>query len=156
MTADRPRDPHDPSRRAPDGEGPLPLHLLDPAPLAGARHEALARRIEAAAAPALERRALRARAGAGAAPIAPTGDPTAGVLPLLARALRPALLGAAAALLAAVGLARGASEPPPAPAAEVTVAQALEPGDGGGWIAERRVPSNDDLAESLGGRLWGD
>ena len=102
--------------------------------LEGGRHEALAARIEAAAAPALARRAL-----------------AAGLQQTLARAAWPALFAAAAAVLLAVGLGRSddnASQPSLAVAGiERIVPGATADMD---WIEEQSAPTNDDLAQAIG------
>jgi hypothetical protein len=135
------------------------------------RLAALAARIDAAAAPELARRAARHAPWQASRPEAPSAHAPAAVprpaapellVPALARLLRPAGLAAAAGLLAAVGLQLGST-----PAADadrlatrpmVTAAELLATsGDGEGraagmpWMAEGRVPTDDDLAEALAG-----
>jgi hypothetical protein len=102
--------------------------------LEAARHEALAARIEAAAAPALARRAL-----------------SAGVQQALARAAWPALLAAAAALLVAVGL-RGSGDDDAQPSLAVAGIERIVPSATADvdWIEEQRAPTNDDLVQAIG------
>jgi hypothetical protein len=114
-----------------DEDRPIDLRRLR---LEGARHEALAARIEAAAAPALARRAL-----------------SAGVQQTLARAAWPALFAAAAAMLVAVGLgASGDSDTQPGLA--VAGIERIVPGATADvdWIEEQSAPTNDDLAQAIG------
>jgi hypothetical protein len=114
-----------------DEDRPIDLGRLR---LKGARHEALAARIEAAAAPALARRAL-----------------SAGVQQALARAAWPALFAAAAAMLLAVGLgSSGDSDAQPGLAVagiERIVPDATADVD---WIEQQSTPTNDDLAQAIG------
>jgi hypothetical protein len=114
-----------------DEDRPIDLGRLR---LEGARHEALAARIEAAAAPALARRAL-----------------SAGVQQTLARAAWPALLAAAAALLVAVGL-RGSGDSDVQPSLAVAGIERIVPGATADidWIEEQSAPTNDDLAQAIG------
>ena len=107
---------------------------LSPLRLEGARHESLAARIEAAAAPALERRAL-----------------TAGLQQTLARAAWPALFAAAAAMLVAVGL-RGSGDTDTGPSLAVAGIERIVPGATADvdWIEEQSAPTNDDLAQAIG------
>jgi hypothetical protein len=114
-----------------DEDRPIDLSRLR---LDGARHEALAARIEAAAAPALARRALRA-----------------GLQQTLARAAWPALFAAAAAMLVAVGLGRsGDSDAQPGLA--VVGIERIVPGRTADvdWIEEQSAPTNDALAQAIG------
>jgi hypothetical protein len=116
----------------PDGQEPpadLTSLRLDALPL-----EALAARIDAAAAPVLARRSLRE-----------------GVQQALARAAWPALLAAAAAMFAVVGLG-GSTD---AAAEQGLAAVGLErivPGAASdvSWIEEQRAPTDDDLAQAIG------
>lgn len=146
--------------------------------LDAAAYEALARRVEAAAAGELERRRQGA-ATAVAIPTAParastatgraswrtyrrattTRAPDAGDLaPVLARALRPALLAAAAAALLAVGLARqgGATGATGADAAgqqlsDATAVQALNLHDPSAqWVDQGHAPTVDALGRAIG------
>jgi len=114
-----------------DEDRPIDLGRLR---LEGARYEALAARIEAAAAPALARRAL-----------------SAGVQQTLARAAWPALLAAAAALLVAVGLG-GSGDNDAQPSLAVAGIERIVPGATAdvGWIEEQRAPTDDDLAQAIG------
>ena len=136
-------------------EPPVDLSALRDAP----RWEALAARIERAAAPELARRAA---ARGGATPDA-SDDGVIDLVPLLARALRPAMLAAAAAALAVgVGLSRGRPASTPATAdvddvtagqlvSEAQVAQALRVGDANAtWLAEGTAPSEEALAQAIG------
>ena len=115
-----------------------------------ARWEALAARIEAAAAPELARRA--AERGA-----------VVDLVPLLARALRPALAAAAAvAVVVGSGVGRGAQDPRVADGAAeelvggqlvtaAQVAQALRVDDAeAAWLARGAAPSREALAEAVG------
>lgn len=130
--------------------------------LSGAREaahwEALAARIEAAAAPELARRAALPRVpGMGGAMVIE-------LAPVLARALRPAFLAAAAALVAAVGLSRGTSGGATAGGvvagdelasgqlvSDASVAQALLVREADApWLAEGRAPSREALARAIG------
>lgn len=126
--------------------------------LAGARGpagwEALAARIEAAAAPELARRAAGGRTTV-------RGTTVRELAPVLARALRPAFLAAAAALLMAVGLSWGtAADAAPAagdeaPAGQLvsdaSVAQALAVREADApWLAEGQAPSREALARAIG------
>jgi hypothetical protein len=115
-----------------DEDRPIDLGRLR---LEGARHEALAARIEAAAAPALARRAL-----------------SAGVQQTLARAAWPALLAAAAALLAAVGLGDSGDDDDAQPSLAVAGIERIVPGATADvdWIEEQRAPTNDDLVQAIG------
>lgn len=135
-------------------EAPVDLSALrGPAGASGAaRWEALAARIERAAAPELTRRAAQTRDG---------GAVVFDLVPLLARALRPALLAAAAALALAVGLGRGAwSAAGTAESGDVaagqlvgdaSVARALRVADNDAvWLAEGASPSRDALASAIG------
>lgn len=131
-----------------DEEPAVDLRAFDDA-RGAARWEALAARIEAAAAPELARRA----AGPGTAVI--------DLAPVLARALRPALVAAAAALLVAVGLSLGTATdaggavsdeaPTGQLVSDASVAQALlvRAADAP-WLAEGRVPSREALARAVG------
>ena len=112
------------------------------------RWEALARRIEAAAAPELARRAARARRNGGAP----------AVLFAIARAARPALLALAASAVFALALARSTGttsttapvESSLGQVAEVSIAKALrvdEPAES--WLIQQRAPSADDLARAI-------
>ena len=114
-----------------DEDRPIDLSRLR---LEGARHEALAARIEAAAAPALARRAL-----------------SAGVQQTLARAAWPALFAAAAAMLVAVGL-RGSSDNDTQPSLAVAGIERIVPGAAADvdWIEQQSAPTNDDLAQAIG------
>jgi len=114
-----------------DEDRPIDLGRLR---LEGARHEALAARIEAAAAPPLARRAL-----------------SAGLQQTLARAAWPALIAAAAALLLAVGL-RGSGDSATEPGLAVAGIERIVPGATAdvGWIEEQSAPTNDDLAQAIG------
>ena len=107
---------------------------LSPLRLEGARHEALAARIEAAAAPALARRALGA-----------------GLQQTLARAAWPALFAAAAALLVAVGL-RGTADRDAQPGLAVAGIERIVPGAtvDVDWIENQSAPTNDALAQAIG------
>jgi hypothetical protein len=115
-----------------DEDRPIDLSRLR---LEGTRHEALAARIEAAAAPALARRAL-----------------ATGLQQTLARAAWPALFAAAAAMLVAVGLGRsGDSDSEPSLA--VAGIERIVPGGATAdvdWIEEQSAPTNDDLAQAIG------
>ena len=138
------RDDFGPTEEAiPEGasEGALDLSPLRERALASAdpgdaRWEALARRIEAAAAPELTRR----RAAAPDLAL------------FLARARRPALLAAAAAAAFAIATARlvqpdpSLDESPP-----VGVAQALRVDEPAAtWLVAGRAPSTADLAREIG------
>ena len=114
-----------------DGDRPIDLSRLR---LEGTRHEALAARIEAAAAPALERRAL-----------------AAGLQQTLARAAWPALFAAAAAMLVAVGLGRSGDNDTQ-PSLAVAGIERIVPGASADvdWIEQQSAPSNDDLAQAIG------
>ena len=114
-----------------DEDRPIDLSRLR---LEGARHEALAARIEAAAAPALARRAR-----------------SAGVQQMLARAAWPALFAAAAAMLVAVGL-RGSGDNDAQPGLAVAGIERIVPGTTADvdWIEEQSAPTNDDLAQAIG------
>lgn len=168
MTPDTPDTPDmpDDGRGPPAGEPPVDL-----SPLRGGALEALARRVEAAAAPELARR----RAAAPAADVrlgrrqaaAAAGE---ALSLLLARAARPALLAAAAALLVAAALARGAAGPAAAPSSSAPepfaaviglvsdsgVARVLSVNErDAAWIATQRTPTDDDLAVAVGlGGEW--
>lgn len=127
--------------------------------LAGARGpadwEALAARIEAAAAPELARRAAGRR-------MTGRGTTVPDLAPVLARALRPAFLAAAAALLVAVGLSWGGAAADAATAAgddapagqlvsDASVAQALAVREADApWLAEGQAPSREALARAIG------
>ena len=115
----------------PGGDDPVDLSLLR---LEGGRFESLAARIEAAAAPALTRRAL-----------------SAGVQQTLAQAAWPALIAAAAAMVVAVGLGRS-TETASEPGLAVAGIERIVPGATAdvGWIEEQRAPSDDDLAQAIG------
>ena len=114
-----------------DEDRPIDLSRLR---LEGARHEALAARIEAAAAPALARRALRA-----------------GLQQTLARAAWPALFAAAAAMLVAVGLGRSGDNATQ-PSLAVAGIERIVPGATADvdWIEEQSAPTNDALAQAIG------
>jgi hypothetical protein len=114
-----------------DEDRPIDLGRLR---LGGARHEALAARIEAAAAPALACRAL-----------------SAGVQQTLARAAWPALIAAAAALLVAVGLGRS-GDGDVQPSLAVAGIERIVPGATADvdWIEEQRAPTDDDLVQAIG------
>jgi hypothetical protein len=107
---------------------------LSPLGLEGARHESLAARIEAAAAPALARRAL-----------------ATGLQQTLARAAWPALFAAAAAMLVAVGLERS-GENATQPSLAAAGIERILPGATADvdWIEEQSAPTNDDLAQAIG------
>ncbi|HET7458051.1 MAG TPA: hypothetical protein VFJ74_10375 [Gemmatimonadaceae bacterium] len=119
------------------------------------RWEALARRIDAAAAPELARRATAARRGGNGAGAAPE------ILFAIARSARPALLAVAASVvfaLAVAGLSSGGATTGGAPAmtvadanvAEVSVARALSVDEpAASWIMQQRAPSADDLARII-------
>ncbi len=130
--------------------------------LTPAAYDALARRVEAAAAPELARRAAAAPA-AGSRPRlilrpargAPSGRPTVRELtPLLARALRPAMLAAAAAGLLAVGIARrapGAGDRVGEQLSDATAVQALNLHDPSAqWPDQASAPSADALGRAIG------
>lgn len=107
---------------------------LTPLRLEADRFDALAARIEAAAAPELTRRA----------------EPE-DLQRTLARAAWPALIAAAAALLAVVGLGRssGASADSSLAASgieRIVPASAVN----ASWIMEQSAPSDDDLAQAIG------
>ena len=114
-----------------EADRPIDLSRLR---LEGTRHEALAARIEAAAAPALERRAL-----------------AAGLQQTLARAAWPALFAAAAAMLVAVGLG-GSADNDTQPGLAVAGIERIVPGATADvdWIEEQSAPTNDDLAQAIG------
>jgi hypothetical protein len=114
-----------------DEDRPIDLSRLR---LEGPRHEALAARIEAAAAPALGRRAL-----------------AAGLQQTLARAAWPALFAAAAAMLVAVGLGRSGDNDTQ-PSLAVAGIERIVPGATADvdWIEAQSAPTNDDLAQAIG------
>jgi hypothetical protein len=114
-----------------DEDRPIDLSRLR---LEGARHEALAARIEAAAAPALARRAL-----------------ATGLQQTLARAAWPALVAAAAAMLVAVGLG-GSGDDDTQPSLAVAGIERIVPGATADvdWIEDQSAPTNDDLAQAIG------
>jgi hypothetical protein len=114
-----------------DEDRPIDLSRLR---LEGPRHEALAARIEAAAAPALGRRAL-----------------AAGLQQTLARAAWPALFAAAAAMLIAVGLGRSGDNDTQ-PSLAVAGIERIVPGATADvdWIEAQSAPTNDDLAQAIG------
>jgi hypothetical protein len=114
-----------------DEEPPVDLRPLRLEP---GRYEALAARIEAAAAAELTRREL------GSA-----------VPQLLARAVWPALLAAAAAVVAVVGLGRTTSAASESSLA-VTGIEQVVPGRTADltWIEEQRAPTDADLVQALG------
>ena len=122
-------DDHGPA--AGNEDRPIDLGMLR---LESARHEALAARIEAAAAPALARRALRA-----------------GLQQTLARAAWPALFAAAAAMLVAVGLG-GSGDNDTQPSLAVAGIERIVPGATADvdWIEEQSAPTNDALAQAIG------
>jgi hypothetical protein len=114
-----------------DEDRPIDLSRLR---LEGARFEALAARIEEAAAPALARREL-----------------ATGLQQTLARAAWPALFAAAAAMLVAGGLGRsGGSDAQPSLA--VAGIERIVPGATADvdWIEQQSAPTNDDLAQAIG------
>jgi hypothetical protein len=122
-----------------------PLHSLRLGPT---RRAALAGRIEAAAASRLDRRAARRR-----------GIRPATLIETLADTAFPALLGAAAAVLLAIALHRGAGVSTEADADGVTAGvlalgsteRALAGGVGDAtWILEQRAPTDADLARAIG------
>ncbi len=107
---------------------------LTPLRLGAGRFDALAARIEAAATHELARRAERE-----------------GLQRTLARAAWPALIAAAAALFAVVGLGRssGASTDSSLAASgieRIVAASAVN----ASWIMEQSAPSDDDLAQAIG------
>jgi hypothetical protein len=119
-------------------------------PASAARWEALAARIEAAAGPELARRAAER-------------GTVLDIVPLLARALRPALAAAAAvAMVVGSGVARRAQEarasdgiPEELAAGQLVtpaqVAQALRVDDAeAAWLARGAAPSQEALAEAVG------
>jgi hypothetical protein len=114
-----------------DEDRPIDLSRLR---LEGARHEALAARIEAAASPVLARRAL-----------------SAGLQQILARAAWPALVAAAAAMLVAVGLG-GSGDSDTLPSLAVAGIERILPGATADidWIEAQSAPTNDDLAQAIG------
>jgi hypothetical protein len=114
-----------------DDDRPIDLSRLR---LEGARHEALAARIEAAASPVLARRAL-----------------SAGLQQTLARAAWPALVAAAAAMLVAVGLG-GSGDSDTQPSLAVAGIERILPGATADidWIEAQSAPTNDDLAQAIG------
>jgi hypothetical protein len=118
---------------APGGDEDRPIDL-SPLRLESARHEALAARIEGAAAPVLARRAL-----------------AAGLQQTLARAVWPALFAAAAALLAAVGLG-SSGDAATQPSLAVAGIERIVPGATADvdWIEQLSAPTNDDLAQAIG------
>src|SRR5215208_1823981 len=151
MTPDTPDMPDD-GRGPPAGEPPVDL-----SPLRGGALEALARRVEAAAAPELARR----RAAAPAADVR-LGRRQAAAAAGEALSL---LLAGAAALLVAAALARGAAGPAAAPSSpapepfaaaiglvsDSTVARVLSVNErDAAWIATQRTPTDDDLAVAVG------
>jgi hypothetical protein len=148
-----PRDDEPASVPAGDDEPAVDLRALAGAPGAASgagRWEALAARVEAAAAPELARRA----AGGGG-----RGGVVFDLVPVLARALRPALFAAAAALLAAVGLSRGVAADSAAGdevpvgqlVSDASVAQALRVREADApWLAGGEAPSREALARAIG------
>lgn len=112
-------------------EAPADLRLLG---LDDARFEALVARIEAATAPALERRAL-----------------AVGLQQVLARAAWPALIAAAASVLVAIGLGRSAGAGTE-PGLATTGIETIVPGGTSdvAWIEEQRAPTDADLAQAIG------
>jgi hypothetical protein len=116
---------------SPLSEPPVDLRGLRPDP---ARLEALALRIEAAAAPALARRAV-----------------TEDVQRTLARAAWPALVAAAAALVAAVGLGRAAGASAEESLATTGVERIVPAASvQASWIVDQSAPSDADLAQAIG------
>jgi hypothetical protein len=122
-------DDLDPARG--DEDRPIDLGMLR---LDGARHDALAARIEAAAAPALARRAL-----------------STGVQQTLARAAWPALFAAAAAMVVAVGLG-GSGDNDTQPGLAVAGIERIVPAATVDveWIEDQSAPTNDALAQAIG------
>jgi hypothetical protein len=113
-----------------DQEPPADLRALR---LDAERYESLARRIEAAARPDLIRRA------------------EGGVQHVLAKAMWPALVAAAAAVVAVVGLRRGSSSEVETSLAVSGIEQVLPGGTAdAAWIEEQRAPTDDDLMRALG------
>jgi hypothetical protein len=114
-----------------DEDRPIDLSWLR---LEGARHEALAARIEATAAPVLARRALGA-----------------GLQQTLARAVWPALFAAAAAMLLAVGLG-GSGDSDAQASLAVAGIERIVPGAtvDVDWIEQQSAPTNDALAQAIG------
>jgi len=162
---DRDARPHDalddramPADASLDDEPALTLDALRlPAPLRAARLAALAARIDAAAAPELARRAAPSRLARTRWYVASPDDATT----LLARALRPSLLAAAAALLLAIALGRtsdaaGSVQTTRDPiagqlVADAAIAEALAvDSQDAEWIAQRDVPSDDELLRAIG------
>jgi len=127
---------------------------LSPLRLDPARHEALAARIESAAGPALARRAASgARVGIGG------GDRALeSLLELLALNLRPALVGAAAAVVLAFGLTRSGTTVSQSQG-DVVAATVLAPSSEIAtstqptWIVEQQAPTDADLAQAIGFEL---
>src|SRR5262249_52724990 len=114
-----------------DQEPPVDLRLLRLEP---ERYESLAGRIEAAAAAELARREL------------------GHALPqLLARAMWPALIAAAAAVIAVVGVGRATSARDE-PSLAVTGIERVVPGRTADvtWIEEQRAPTDADLVQAVG------
>ena len=114
-----------------DEEPPVDLRPLRLEP---ERYESMAARIEAVAAPELARREL------GRA-----------VPQLLAQAMWPALIAAAAAMVAVVGLGRATSGEAE-PTLAVTGVERVVPGRTADdtWFEEHRAPSDADLVQALG------
>jgi hypothetical protein len=123
---------------------PLASLRLDPA-----RRSTLAARIAAAAGPRLDRRAAGLRA-----------SPAAIFIDTLARSARPALIGAAAAMLLAVAVGRGTTTSGSPETNGVaagllslgTSEQSLAGGSAADptWIIEQRTPTDADLARAIG------
>jgi hypothetical protein len=152
MGDNREHSPALPARWDAGDELPADLRALRGPGDGATRWEALAARIDAAAAPELARRAA-ARASGG------TGTPVRDLAPLLARALRPALAAAAAAaLVVGTGLTRGGSDAAADDAgtagqlvSAAEVAEALRVGDDeAAWLARGAAPSREALARAVG------
>ena len=126
--------------------------------LSAPAHDALALRIEAAAAAELTRRREAAAARVGRPQLTVLrGDPrSAGrdLTPLFARALRPALVAAAAAALFAIGFAQqgnSATEAVGQQVSDATAVQALSLHDPSAqWADQARAPTVDALGRAIG------
>ncbi|GJG86688.1 hypothetical protein tb265_18690 [Gemmatimonadetes bacterium T265] len=130
------------------------LALLGALRLTAADEDALARRIEAAAAAELARR----REGTVHRPrlvvtSVPRRSAVRDLAPLIARALRPAMLAAAAAAVFAVGLSEwsGTTEPTGQQVSDASAVQALNLHDPSAqWPDQASAPTVDALGRAIG------
>lgn len=161
---------HTPDSVSPDSVSPEQLAsepavaALYPLRLTATDFDALVSRIEASAEPELarRRRAFTARTPAPPPLVVTRTSKRFGarrsadrdVMPLLARAVRPALLAAAAATLFAVGLSRqgaGAAEATGQQVSDASAVQALSLHDPSAqWPDQARAPSVDALGRAIG------